>query len=68
MRSLTKTSPDVRVRKLMGYWCVQARTLVKGHPVWQYVGAFDSWAVAFAVAEVEASPDTWPFYMEGCHE
>ena len=66
MMTSAKLNPDVRVRKLMGYWCVQRRIHESGLALWSYVGAFDAWSTAFAVAEVEASPDEWPFYMEAC--
>jgi hypothetical protein len=57
----------VRVRKLMGYWVVQRRVEVDNHPVWEYVASYGTWAIAFAVAQVEASPDEWPFHREIDH-
>lgn len=63
--TMTKTNPTIRVRKLMGSWCVQSLIRHEEHEVWYHVGAFDTWSTAFAVAEVEASPDEWPFFMEG---
>jgi hypothetical protein len=64
--------PDIRVRKLMGYWTVQRRIIVNNHVVWSYVASYSSWPIAYAVATVEASPDEWPFHkdwdyhMEAC--
>jgi hypothetical protein len=61
--TVVKSSPDVRVRKIVGYWCVQRRKVIDNHPVWEYVAGYSSWSIAFAVAQVEASPDEWPFYF-----
>ncbi len=58
------SKPTVRVRKLMDSWCVQQLVVVGDHEVWGLVAAYTTWAVAFAVALVEASPDTWPFGIE----
>lgn len=68
--TMTKTSPKptTRVRKQNDAWCVQSLVAMDNHEVWYLVGAFDTWQVAFAVAEVEASPDVWPFYMEEKHD
>ena len=60
----SKTSPLVRVRKLMGYWCVQRRMELNNHVVWEFVNAYTEWITAYSVAMVEASPDVWPFHME----
>lgn len=59
----TKTEPDVRVRKLMGYWTVQRRITIDNHVVWEYIGSYTSQPIAYAVALVEASPDDWPFHI-----
>jgi hypothetical protein len=67
-----RPDPDVRVRKLMGLWTVQRRLVLEDHVVWSYVASYNSWHIAFAVAQVEASPDEWPlhkdwdYHMEVC--
>lgn len=68
MDVMTRMKPTTRVRKRNGAWCVLTDIVHSGHAVEYLVGTFDTWPVAFAVAQVEASPDVWPFYMEGCHE
>jgi hypothetical protein len=47
----------------MDSWCVQQLVEINNHEVWGLVAAYTSWAVAFAVAQVEASPDEWPFHI-----
>jgi hypothetical protein len=60
----SRPDPDVRVRKLMNQWCVQRRVVIDNHVVWAYVASYDSWHIAFAVAQVEASPDEWPYHKD----
>lgn len=63
MNTLVRAKPDIRVRKLMGDWCVQKLVQIGEHQVWSLVAAYTSWHIAFAVAQVEASPNEWPFYI-----
>lgn len=58
--------PKTKVRKRNGAWCVLTFIEHNNHEVEYLVGTYDSWLVAFSVAQVEASPDQWPFYMEAC--
>lgn len=60
---MTATAPVIRVRKLMDSWCVQRLIRMHDHDVWSLVASYTSWHIAFAVAQVEASPDEWPFHM-----
>ncbi len=69
MTTLTKAeanNPKTKVRKRNGAWCVLTFIEHNNHEVEYLVGTYDSWLVAFSVAQVEASPDHWPFYMEAC--
>jgi len=58
------STPEVRVRKFHDSWVVQRKLVLLGHEVWTFVGGFETWPVAMAVAEVEAGPDVWPYGLE----
>jgi hypothetical protein len=60
----SRSQPTIRVRKLMDSWCVQKLIRVHDHDVWSLVGSYADWDFAFAVAQVEASPDQWPLRFE----
>lgn len=59
----TAVKPSVRVRKYGDDWHVQSEVELHGHRVWMLVASYSTWDIAFAVAEVEASPDAWPLRM-----
>jgi hypothetical protein len=48
----------------MDSWCVQKLIRLHDHDVWSLVASYTEWAIAFAVATVEASPDDWPYHLE----
>lgn len=60
---LTREEPVVRVRKLMDSWCVQRWFESNGIGGWEFVAAYTSWPIAYAVAQVEASPKDWPLHF-----
>lgn len=58
------SDPPFKIRKYENSWCVSQQIEMNGHVVWGYVGAFKTWAVAMAVAQVEAGTDGYPYFKE----